>query len=178
MARKFNQLARFLVQTLPMHVVFLVTALLPNSGVTVRIRGFLLRPFFKSCGKHLKVASGVVINNPHQIELGDNVYLAHNVWVNGIGGLKIEDNVLIGPMSVIVTSQHTFEDGQLTKMYQSAPVHIQSNCWLASHVVVTEGITIESHSIIGAGAVVTKSIPPNSKVGGVPAEQLEVYKHV
>lgn len=178
MKHKFKKINRFLFQLTPIHIIFLITSLLPNSVPTIRLRGFLLKPFFKSCGKNLKIASGVTINNPQNIEIGDNVYIAHNVWINGTGGLKIESNVLIGPMSVIVTSQHIHDGNQLTMSSKTAPVHIKSNCWIASHVVVTEGTLIEENSVIAAGAVVTKSIPANSKVGGVPAKPIGVYKNV
>lgn len=175
--QKFKKMKRFFFQTLPMHIIFLVTALLPNSVPTIRLRGFLISPFFKSCGKNFKIASGVVINNPDKIEIGDDVFIAHNGWINGVGGLVIENNVLIGPLCVIVTSKHVTNGGKISLKSESAPVRIESNCWLSSHVVVTDGIVIEKNSIIGAGAVVTKSIPPNSKVGGVPAKSLGVNQY-
>ncbi|CAO1612107.1 acyltransferase [Brochothrix thermosphacta] len=177
MTKKFKKIAQFLYHNVPLHLIFLLTGLLPNSVPTVRLRGFLLKPFFKSCGKNLKISSGVILNNTHQIEIGDNVVIAHNAWINGVGGLKIENNVLIGPMSVIVTSQHVYRDGKLSTKYKSAPVHIESDCWIASHVVITEGITVGRHSIIAAGAVVTKSLPEKSKVGGVPAKQIGAYNN-
>lgn len=177
MKRKFKKIKRFLCQTLLMHLVLLFTSLLPNAVPTLRLRGFLLRPFFKKCGKNFKIASGVVINNPHQIEIGDNVVIAHNVWINGVGGLKIDDNVLIGPMTVIVTSQHVYQAGKLTTGYTAAPVHIEKDCWIASHAVITEGTIVGENSVVAAGAVVTKSIPAQSKVGGVPAKQVGMRSH-
>ncbi|MBC2318264.1 acyltransferase [Listeria booriae] len=170
MNKKLDQAGRFLRYSVPIHLINLLTAILPNCTPTVAIRGFLMRPFFKKCGKGFRIASGVIINNPERIEIGDNVYIAHNNWMNGVGGLKIDSNVRIGPMSVIVTSQHTFENGKMTSGYTPAPVRIGSGCWIASKAVITDGVEIGSDSLIAAGAVVTKSFPTQSKIGGVPAK--------
>lgn len=156
-----------------MHLVMLVTALLPNSKLTNKIRGFALKPFFKKTGRNLQIASGVIINRSKNIVIGDNVYIAHNCWINGTDAIKLEDNVVIGPYSVIVTTEHRFVDGEVSNNeFYTSPVTIKKGTWLASHVVVTKGVTIGKGCLVAAGAVVTKDVDDFSMVGGVPAKRI------
>ncbi|GMG64773.1 hypothetical protein TEHAL1_22490 [Tetragenococcus halophilus] len=60
----------FILREVPIHIINLVTALLPNHYVTNRIKGMLMKPFFGSCGKGLQVGRGVIINNPQNLFLG------------------------------------------------------------------------------------------------------------
>jgi len=149
----------------------LITSVLPNLRFSNKIRGFFLRPFFKKAGKNLQIASGVIINHIHNVTIGNNVYIAHNVWINGTAKINIEDNVKIGPYSVIVTSEHKFNNGEVSNdEYTSAPIFIGKGTWVASHVVITNGISIGKGCLIAAGAVVTKDVSDNVMVGGVPAK--------
>ena len=174
MVKKIRRYSGFLFRGLPIHIIQLLTNLLPNSSFTIRIRGFLLRPFFEKCGKGFKIASGVTLNRPENISIGDNVYIAHNTWINATGKLKIDDNVAIGPMCVIATSNHVIEKGLLTSKGKSGPVHIKSNAWLSSHVVVTSNVQIGEGTTIAAGSVVTKDIEAGKVAGGVPAKILNI----
>lgn len=161
---------RFIFYTLPLHLINLFTGCFPNSGFTTRLRGFLMRPFFKKCGKGFKIASGVIINHPERIEIGENVYFAHNVWLNGTGGLTFGSNVQIGPMCVIVTSQHVFKNGHVSNESLAKSVKINSGVWLASHVVVSAGVEIGEGTTVGANGVVTKNLPARCVAAGVPAK--------
>jgi maltose O-acetyltransferase len=166
-----TKVKRVIFRSIPIHIVMLITSLLPNSKVTNRIRGLLLKPFFKSCGKNLQVASGVIINVPENISIGNDVYIAHNAWINGAGGLIIENNVVIGPYSVIATTKHIFEDRCVNNTKSEvAPIRIGKGCWIASHAVITSGVTIGNGVLISAGAVVTKDLESDIMVGGVPAK--------
>ena len=163
---------RFFLGTLPIHIINLLTGLLPNTGFTTRLRGFLMRPFFKRCWKGFKIASGVTINHPERIEIGTNVYFAHNVWINGTGGLVFGSNIQLGPMCVIVTSKHIYKEGKVSN--ESAPnkVKINSGVWLASHVVVTDGVEIGEGTTVGANSVVTKDLPKKCIAVGSPAKPI------
>lgn len=163
----------FLFRDCIIHIVNIVTGILPNSYITTKIRGALIKHCIGKCGKNFRIASGVVINKPSKLEIGNNVYIAHNVWINAVGGLKIEDDSIIGPMSVIVTSRHIFEDNRATNKGKFAPIRIGRGCWLASHVVVTDGVNIDDGALIAAGAVVTHDVNKNEMVGGVPAKKIE-----
>lgn len=167
---------RFIFYTLPIHLINLFTFLLPNIGFTIRLRGFLMRPFFQSCGKDFKIASGVLINHPERIQIGSNVYIAHNCWINGTGGLKIGSNVQFGPMCVVVTSKHLYKDGEVHRESIKSKVEIKSGSWLASHSVITSGVTVGKGVVIGANAVVTRNIPNQCLAAGSPAKPVKFFE--
>lgn len=155
------------------HIIQMVTALLPNSYLTTKIRGKLIGPLLGACGKNFRIASGVVINKPGKLMIGDNVYIAHNVWINAVGGLQIGSNTIIGPMCVIATSKHQFKKKMVTNEGSFAPIKIGKGVWLASHVVVTDGVRIGNGVLVAAGAIVTHDVKSYYFVGGVPAKPLK-----
>lgn len=168
-----KKLIKFIFVSIPIHIIMLFTSLLPNSKPSNKIRGFLLKPFFKKAGKNIQIASGVIINHPQNITIGNNVYIAHNCWINGTEKIVFEDNVIIGPYTVIATTEHKFIDGEVSNNYYEAkPIIIMRGSWLASHVIVTPGVKVGKGCLIGAGSVVTKDVIDNTMSGGVPAKNI------
>lgn len=94
--KKIKPILNFILRNIPLHIIGIITSILPNHTYTTRIRGFLMKPFFKKCGKGFMIASGVVINKPDKLVIGDNVYIAHNCWINANGKIELNDNVIIG----------------------------------------------------------------------------------
>ena len=94
--------------------------------------------------------------------------------------VHIGDNVMIGPNVTIATPMHPMlpeernfrlrKDGTLYNLEYAKPVTIENDCWLAANVVVCGGVTIGEGSVIGAGSVVTKNIPPHSLAVGNPCK--------
>ncbi|MEC4114940.1 acyltransferase [Myroides pelagicus] len=156
---------------LPLWFVLLITNWLPDNRVSIRLRGFLASPFFKKCGKGLELGRDLTFLNSNNIEIGSNVYIAKGTWLNGLGGLMIEDEVVMAPYVTISTMQHVFKD-QSVRFGGSVPgkVVIKKGTWLASHVAVKCGVSIGRGSIVGANAFVVKDIDDNSIYGGVPAK--------
>lgn len=168
MKRVLRYLCRFLFREYPIHLLMLFTAFLPQTGWATRIRGMLIAPFIGKCGRGLKIASGVVIGNPAKLTLGDNVYLAHYVWINATGGLEIGSDSIVGPFCVIATSRHKFQNGMVTHNGAYRPVRIGRGVWLASHVVVTDGVTIGDGVLAAAGTVITHDVPQGTIIAGIP----------
>lgn len=169
--RRNHKYIEFINTSIPMHFIMLFTSLIPNSTIANKIRGRLLKPFFKKCGKNPQIGPGVILNGVRNLTLEDNVYIAHNVWVNARGGITIGCDSIVGPYSVIATSQHPFEGNKFSNSETVLkPIRIGSGCWLASHVVVTSGVNIHDISLVSAGSVVTKDIVKPGMYGGVPAK--------
>lgn len=92
--------------------------------------------------------------------------------------VTIGDNVLIGPNVTLATPMHPLlpeernvrrrEDGSVYNLEYARPIVIEKDCWLASNVIVCGGVTIGEGSVIGAGSVVTRDIPPHSLAAGNP----------
>jgi acetyltransferase-like isoleucine patch superfamily enzyme len=158
---------------LPMWLIGLLTNFWPDNRVTIKIRGTLLKPFLKKCGRNFTVGKIVTFCNPNNIEIGDDVYVAIGSWLDGIGGLTIDSEVKISPYVIITTSSHCFKDNSVRfGGSRRAPVTIGKGCWLASHAVVAAGVSVGAGSVVGANAVVTHNIPENIFAGGIPAKVL------
>lgn len=166
-----RELKNQLRYVLPLWFVLFITGLLPDNRISIRLRGFFASFFVKKCGRNFTIASGVVINNPQGLEIGDHVYIAKGCWLNAMAGLKIEDEVIFAPYVVISTTQHVFNNNSVRFGGSIAkPVLIGKGSWLASHVSVKCGVKIGKGNLIAANASVTKNTPDNKIVGGVPAK--------
>lgn len=115
----------------------------------------LFPPFYTDCGKNITV--------------GKNVFINSGCHFQDQGGITIGNGVLIGHNVVLATLNHDFSPKKRSTLHP-APVVIGENVWIGSNATVVPGVTIGNGSIIAAGAVVTKNVPENVVVGGVPAK--------
>ena len=115
---------------------------------------------------------------PFYTDCGRNIHIGKNVFINAgckfqdQGGIYIEDGVLIGHNAVLATINH-MEDPEKRAGMIFQPIHIEKKVWLGANVTVLPGVTIGEGSVIAAGAVVTKDVPPYAIVGGVPAKVIK-----
>jgi acetyltransferase-like isoleucine patch superfamily enzyme len=151
-------------------ILLLFTYLLPQGILSIKSRGYILKIFLGRSGKRFTVDSGVNILHPKNVIIGDDVYLARNVWINGSGRIKFGSNIMVGPMTIISSGDHVFRENKLTGDSVRAPIEIGSNTWIAGNATITKGVKIGSGVLVAAGAVVTKDIPDNVIVAGVPAK--------
>ena len=144
--------------------------LLPANKQFIRWRGKLVERVIYSSRGNLKVSSRVNIYNPKNLSVGRNVYIGYCSYLGG-GKIELDDEVLIGPFCSIVAGNHTREnDSYRFGKYDYGQIKIGKGTWLGSHVVVTNNVTIGRGCLIAAGSVVTKDVPDNMMVGGVPAK--------
>ncbi len=165
-----KQLYYQLRYALPLWFAQLLTNWLPENRISIRLRGAMVRPFLGKCGRNFQLARGVTFLNSNGIRIGNNVYIATGCWIDGMGGLVIEDEVKISPFVVITTTAHCFKDNSVRfGGSRRTPARIGRGSWIASHVVIS-GAAIGSGTIVGANAVVSTDIPDNVFAGGVPAK--------
>lgn len=159
-----------LLQYLWFHFIALATTWLPDLRPVLRLRGFLLRPAFKSCGKNFQIARHVTINFCNRLEIGGDVYIATGCWLHAWGGIVIEDGVQLGPYVVLVTGDHTRKNGSYRYgPSQLGPIRLCQGSWLAAHATVTKNVTVGRGALLAANSVATRDIPPLALAGGVPA---------
>jgi acetyltransferase-like isoleucine patch superfamily enzyme len=103
------------------------------------------------------------------IRVGRNVFINQGCTLNDIGGIEIGDDVLIGPRVSLISSGHPLDPNQRRRQIVAAPIVIQRNVWLATGAMVLQGVTVGEDSVVAAGAVVTRDVPPATLVAGVPA---------
>lgn len=127
-------------------------------------------------GKKVYIWDSTHIDSPSKFIIGNNVSINRRCIINAGGGIEIKDNVLIGPNTTIYSQNHNFKDPDsliCDQGYTLAPVTIGENVWIASNCIILPGVTVGKNSIIGAGSVVTKSIPENSLAVGNPARVIK-----
>lgn len=161
----------FLRYDIPLWLCGLLTDWLPDNRYTIRIRGMLYGCFIYKCGKNFACARNVQLKGVDHLTIGNDVYLASGVWLNAMGNMVLEDEVVFGPYVVISTGTHTFKNGSVKQGGSlMAPVRVGKGSWLAAHSSVRAGVTIGKGVIVGANSMVTKDVPDNMIVGGVPAK--------
>ncbi|TPK64343.1 sugar O-acetyltransferase [Mesorhizobium sp. B2-4-15] len=103
------------------------------------------------------------------MRIGRNVFINQNCTFYDLGGLDIADDVMIGPNVSLITSGHPLEPSRRRGFTTARPIVIERNVWIAAGATVVGGVTIGENSVVAAGSVVTRDVPPNMLVGGNPA---------
>ena len=117
-------------------------------------------PLFSDFGRHIRIGKGVFINT--------------GAMFTDLGGITLEDNVLIGPRANIISVNHPINPAQRRGVILS-PVIIRKNAWIGANATILSGVTVGENAIVAAGAVVSKDMPANTIVGGVPAK---IIRHI
>ncbi|VWC44927.1 transferase [Burkholderia lata] len=118
--------------------------------------GFVLIPPFHATG-----GTGM--------KIGRNVFVNQNCTFYDLGGLEIGDDVMIGPNVSLITSGHPVEPSRRRDAVVAKPIVIGRNVWIGAGATIIGGVTVGENSVVAAGAVVTRDVPPNVLVGGNPA---------
>lgn len=159
---------------LPVWFIGLITSFLPDNRYSIRMRGALIKPFIKDCGKNFQLGGGVTLLNTYNLTIGDNVYIARGSWINSMGGLEIEDEVVIAPYVIISTMQHQFKNNSVRFAPSTrGKVKIGKGSWLAGHSSVKCGVTIGKGNLIAANCFVANDTEDYSVYGGVPAKRIK-----
>lgn len=122
-----------------------------------------------------KEVQDVAVFTPIYINYGKNINIGKNVFINfdctflALGGITIEDDVLIGPKVSIITENHPLNP-EYRKGLICKPILIKRNAWIGANATILAGVTIGENSVVAAGAIVSKNVPDNTVVGGVPAK--------
>ena len=121
----------------------------------------------------------VAVFTPIYINYGKNISIGKDVFINfdciflALGGITIEDDVLIGPKVSLITENHPLQPEQRKGLIGKS-IHIKRNVWIGANATILPGVTIGENAVVAAGAVVSKNVPGNAIVGGVPAKIIKV----
>lgn len=124
------------------------------------------------------IAETVVIFPPIYINYGKHLSIGKNVFINfnctflALGGIVIEDNVLIGPDVKIMSEGHPLSPVERQSLVPGK-VHIKQNAWIGAGATILPGISIGENAVVAAGSVVTKDVPANTVVAGIPAKVIK-----
>jgi len=124
-------------------------------------------------GKQLDASTTILtpfnINLGLFTRIGKNVFINHDCTFLDIGGITIEDDVLIGPKVSVITESHPLNPSERNSLLVK-PVVIKRNAWIGVGAIILPGVTIGENAVVAAGAVVSKDVPANTVVAGVPAK--------
>lgn len=123
----------------------------------------------------------VAVFTPLYINYGKNLTIGKNVFINfdciflTLGCITIEDDVLIGPKVSLITENHPLKP-QHRKGLIGKSIHIKKNAWIGAGATILPGVTIGENAVVAAGAVVSKDVPDNVVVGGIPAKTIKTIE--
>jgi acetyltransferase-like isoleucine patch superfamily enzyme len=129
-------------------------------------------------GDDVRILRGVTISTTPEgkIQIGNRVHIGEGSVIYSGVGIRIGDNVIIGPQNIIVDLDHRFQNLDLPINQQGMngkEISIEEDVWIASQCVIIKGVAIGKGSVIAAGSVVNKNIPPYSVAAGVPAKVIK-----
>ena len=131
----------------------------------------ILSLIFNCLGKNVFIELPFICDYGYNISIGKNFFANYNCTFLDSASIKIGDHVLLGPNVSLYTSGHPIDVENRKKLFQFAkPIIIENNVWIGGNTVVNPGVTIGENSVIGAGSVVTKSIPANVVAAGNPCK--------
>ncbi|MDB5242125.1 MAG: acetyltransferase [Spirosoma sp.] len=106
------------------------------------------------------------------IRLGKNIFINHACSFLDIGGITIDDEVQIGPKVNLITENHPLDPCD-RKTLLIKPIVIKRNAWIGAGATILPGVTVGENAVVAAGAVVSRDVPANTVVAGVPAKAVK-----
>jgi len=144
-----------------------------------RLRMYLLRPLFKHHGRNF-VFDPNGIYSWATISVGDDVYIGPEAVMSAVKGITIGNKVMMGPRVMFIGGNHntsqlgTFmADVKEKRETDDLPIVVEDDVWIGAGAMIFKGVILGRGSIVAAGAVVTKSVPPYAIAAGIPARVLK-----
>lgn len=153
--------------------------LLPDQSMALlraafyRMAGFDISPGVAIFGRLTFVGPG---NFPPRLHVGAGTFIAHGVTLGLDDEIFIGSNVSVGPYSVLYTATHPISVGlcRMDPLVTPKPIVVEDGVWIAMNSLILPGVTIGARSVVSAGSVVRKDLPPNSLAEGNPATPRKV----
>ena len=140
-----------------------------NSSDPAEIRILLSRITNSEIDESVAVFTPLFINYGKHTKIGKNVFINFDCTFLDLGGITIEDNVLIAPKVNLLSEGHPLTPENRQSLVPG-PIHIKKNAWIGANATILPGVTIGENAVVAAGAVVSKDVPDNTVVGGIPAK--------
>lgn len=115
------------------------------------------------------VFTPLYINYGKHIKIGKNVFINFDCTFLDLGGITIEDGVLIAPKVSLLSEGHPVSPESRHSL-TVGHIHIKKNAWIGANATILQGVTVGENAVVGAGAIVSKDVPDSTVVGGIPAK--------
>ncbi|MDO6388853.1 sugar O-acetyltransferase [Pontibacter sp. BT731] len=122
-----------------------------------------------------EIDASTAVFPPLYINYGKNTKIGKHVFINfgctflDLGGITIEDKVMLAPGVKLLSEGHPLSPENRQSLVPGH-IHIKKNAWIGANATILQGVTVGENSVVAAGAVVSKDVPANTVVGGVPAK--------
>jgi maltose O-acetyltransferase len=163
LALVYHGFARWLPASRSFHII---------GRISTSLRAALCSGLFDRCERGVNVEHGVEFGSGRGIVLRRRACLGVRAQILGEGGLEVGRDVMMGPDVTIVTQGHGAALQRGFDGFLRAKVTIEQDAWIGTRAVILKGVRIGRGAIVGAGAVVSKDVPPFAVVGGAPAREL------
>lgn len=168
----------FIIKIIPLFIRVYLFNLFRNVGgsIGLMIRYLLFKTIAKKCGNNVSIHPGSFLFNIHNISVGDNVSIHPLCYLDAYGGISIGNDVSIAHNCSILSTNHMWGEKNISIKYNKVTKGeciVEDDVWIGCGTRVLSGVRIAKRSVIAAGAVVNKNVPPNSVVGGVPFKVLK-----
>lgn len=140
-----------------------------NTSDPTEIRGFLSQITQREIDESVTVFTPLYINYGKNTKIGKNVFINFDCTFLDLGGIIIEENVMLAPKVCLLSEAHPISAKERQTLTADR-IHIKKNAWIGANVTILKGVTIGENSVVAAGAVVSKDVPDNTIVGGIPAK--------
>lgn len=150
-------------------IINVVASNLPDDPFSSRLRAYLYLPIAFRFGQAPTIKGGGRING-YGLRIGNRVFINRSCYFDLSAPIVLGDNVVVGHHTLFVTADHEVGDaGRRAGAVKAAPIVVEEGAWIGCQCVIMPGVTIGRGSIVAAGALVRKDVPPNAMVAGVPA---------
>ena len=143
-------------------IFFKSSLLIPNS-----VKSKLLKLFGGKIGSRVWYKPGINIKYPWFLDIGSDVWIGENVWIDNLAKITIGDNVCISQGAMLLTGNHNYKKSTFDLI--TGEIHLEEGVWAGAQTVVCPGVTMKSHSILTVGSVLTKDTEPYTIYQGNPA---------
>lgn len=140
-----------------------------NSNDPVEIINLLSRITGSEIDESVAVFTPLYINYGKNTRIGKNVFINFDCTFLDLGGITIEDNVLIAPKVSLLSEGHPLSPEKRQTLVPGH-IHIKKNAWIGAGAIILQGVTVGENAVVAAGAIVSKDVPDNTIVGGIPAK--------
>ncbi len=139
-------------------------AVLPDDSSYV---GYLEELFGRKLDD-VRILTPFICDFGNRVKFGKGVFINHSAILSASGGIEFEDGAMVAPGVRIATVNHDMYERHTIFTY--GKVVVKKNAWIGMNATICPGVTIGEYSVVAAGAVVTKDVPPHTVVAGVPAK--------
>ncbi|MFT3750215.1 MAG: DapH/DapD/GlmU-related protein [Agriterribacter sp.] len=140
-----------------------------NATDPKNVRDLLSQITGSEIDESVAVFTPLYINYGKHTKIGKNVFINFDCTFLDLGEITIEDNVLIAPKVSLLSEGHPVSPEDRHAIVPGH-IHIKKNAWIGANATILPGVTIGENAVVAAGAVVSKDVPDNTVVGGIPAK--------